>query len=550
MTETLDAPASWPARAAAGAARTAELGAERRFRLGVGGITLAAAAFFAVRLMAWPPHEDETLALFVGRYPFGEAFDVVLDQRGGAPLHFLLAWLVVHAGGGLELLRGVSAASAVASLPLVALLGRRVATPRIALLATALVATSWMYLFHGVYARMYGLFLLLALLSLHAVLWAAARGGVLRWALWVVSVLALVAAHPYGALVFGGEAVYAVLVRRRLLGGVLGGLAVLLLGTPFWLTNLTLAKRFDVGVGGGGEKLGGPVSVANYLTETLGDFTAGWPPAVAAGLLACVVGYRALRAERLQAAPLFACVAGVPAVAFLAARLGGNTAPEPRHLIFVLPLAALLVAAALVRLRDRRPVVGSLAVAGVLALQLAWGWNRTPPLFEGEPERRVAARAAAAEWLAATSRPEDVLLGYDPVFLAAFERSSDFPLRVVPRADVALALRTVREAPSLGRAVFVLDASDTSNREQALTIPYVRPFPQEDWDARRYGPYLVLRTAEPVGTPAGFFRHGKQAMLLGKGLSLNDADVNYRTMIQAGRREGVYTPRSRSISSR
>jgi hypothetical protein len=500
--------------------------------------------------MSWPPHEDETLALFVGRYPFAEAFDVVLEQRGGAPLHFLLAWLVVHAGGGLEALRAVSAVSAVASLPLVALLGLRVATPRVALLGTALVATSWMFLFHGIYARMYGLFLLLALVSLHALLWAVERGGLLRWALWVVGVLALVAAHPYGALVFGGQTVYAVLVRRRVLAGVLSGAAVLLLGVPFWLTNLTLAKRFDVGVGGGGAKLGGPVSVANYLTETLGDFTAGWPPAIAAALVAVVAGYRALRAERLQAAPLFACLAGVPTAAFLAARLGGNTAPEPRHLIFVLPLAALLVAAALLRVRDRWPAAGAAAIAATLALQVVWSWQRTPPLFEGEPERRVEARAAAADWLAATSRPDDVLLGYDPVFLAAFERNGDFPLRVVPRADVALALRTVREAPSLGRGVFVLDASDTSNREQSLTIPAAKPFPEDEWAARRYGPYLVVRTKEPVRTPAEFFRHGKQAMLLGKGLGLGDADVNYRTMIQAGRREGVYTPRSRSISSR
>ena len=32
--------------------------------LGVGGVTAAAAAFLLHQLMAWPPHEDETLALF------------------------------------------------------------------------------------------------------------------------------------------------------------------------------------------------------------------------------------------------------------------------------------------------------------------------------------------------------------------------------------------------------------------------------------------------------------------------------------------------------
>ena len=38
-----------------------------------------------------------------------------------------------------------------------------------------------------------------------------------------------------------------------------------MLGIPFWLADLVLAGRFDVGVGGGGEKLGGPLSVLGYL---------------------------------------------------------------------------------------------------------------------------------------------------------------------------------------------------------------------------------------------------------------------------------------------
>ena len=68
------------------------------------------------------PHEDETLALFVGRDSLLGLLDHVTRERGGAPLHFLLAWAVAHLGFGLGGLRLVSAAFAVASLPLVALL--------------------------------------------------------------------------------------------------------------------------------------------------------------------------------------------------------------------------------------------------------------------------------------------------------------------------------------------------------------------------------------------------------------------------------------------
>src|SRR5256885_1890897 len=99
----------------------------RLFAAGVGAITAGTAAFLLVQLSGWPPHEDETLPLFVGRQPLGDLFDIVLGKRGGAPLHFLLAWLVAHAGGGLHAMRFLSALCATASVPAVAALGNRLA---------------------------------------------------------------------------------------------------------------------------------------------------------------------------------------------------------------------------------------------------------------------------------------------------------------------------------------------------------------------------------------------------------------------------------------
>src|SRR5207248_6297505 len=90
-------------------------------------VTAAVAAVLAWFLRTWPPHEDEGLALFVGRGSLGHVLHTVIAQRGGAPLHFLLAWTVVHLGGGLTALRAVSLVFAVASVPLIALLGARLA---------------------------------------------------------------------------------------------------------------------------------------------------------------------------------------------------------------------------------------------------------------------------------------------------------------------------------------------------------------------------------------------------------------------------------------
>ena len=546
MTETLQTKPIWHSTE-----RSAEQNAERLYRLAVGLSTLAAAAFVLLRLTAWPPHEDETLALFVGRNSLDDLFGVVLDERGGAPLHFVLAWGVSHLGLGLEGLRAVSALFAVASVPVVAVLVRRLAGRANAAVSAALLAASWMLLFHGVYGRMYSLFLFTSALSYLALLVALDRGGRRFFGLWVLAVLATVATHPYGALVFASQVAFVVLGRKRVREGLVAASVVTVAGIPFWLTDLVLAGRFDVGVGGGGEKLGGPLSVVEYLWHTAGDFTSGYRAVLALVVIAAAAGVIILWRERREAALVFVCAAGVPAFAFIAARLGGNTSPESRHLIFVLPFFLMLVATALLRVGSRQPLVGGVLIAGLLVAEVAWGWDKTPPLYTGEPAARVSARSAAADWLAATSRRDDILFGFDPLFLGAWERNHDFSSIVVPRADVKLALATVRkrERP-LGRGVWVFDASDTNNFRPRPTIPLVSPQPASQFEARAFGPFLVIRTREPVRTPQHYFVQARRAQLVGKALFLGDADVNYVTVVRAGRKLGVYTPRSRSTSSR
>src|SRR5881628_3464878 len=159
-TEALSATRTRTARAE----HAERLGA-RGFAFGVGTCTAGVAAFLLVQLQAWPPHEDETLALFVGRKSLGGLLHTVLGQRGGAPLHFLLAWIVAHTGGGLTELQLISALLAAASVPVIGALGLRLATPSVALVGTALAGGSWVLLFHGVYGRMCSLFLFTSAIS-------------------------------------------------------------------------------------------------------------------------------------------------------------------------------------------------------------------------------------------------------------------------------------------------------------------------------------------------------------------------------------------------
>jgi hypothetical protein len=522
------------------AAASRETSAERLFAPAVAACTAAVTAFLAFRLTAWPPHEDETLALFVGRDSLDGMLGTVLNQRGGAPLHFVFAWIVAHTGGGLGALRAVSALFAVASVPLLAVLGARLAGRGPAVVATILASASWMLLFHGVYGRMYSLFLCTSLLSFLALLRATEAGGRGRWAAWVVATLLCVAAHPYGALVLATQAVYVAVTRLRLREAAASFVVVLVLGAPFWRTDLVLAGRFEIGVGGGGGRLGSPLDVFRYLADTAGDFVAGYRPAVAAVVVLAAFGVYRLARTRPRSAILVGAVVLTPAALLMLARFGSSAAPESRHLIFGLPFFLLAIAVGIVEGarhtgRLGLPVVAA-SILALVGLQVAWGWSQTAELYRGEPGARVAARTDAAAWLAKTTRPDDVLFGYDPLFLEAWRDGGDVSRSVVPRADPRLALRALQRAEPLGRGVWVFDASDTGNRVRQLDVPNRRPAPPEAFESRTFGPFLILRTVEPTGDARSYLELARRAQLVGKSLAIGDADTNLLTVVEASGR--------------
>ena len=370
----------------------------------------------------WPPHEDETLPLFVGRQPLGGLFDIVLGKRGGAPLHFLLAWVVAHAGGGLHAMRFLSALFAVASVPAIAILGNRLAGRGPALAATALAAASWVLLFHGIYARMYSLFLFLSTLSYLALLRALERGGARAWTLWAVVMLLTIGAHQYGALVLGSQGLY-VLAHARAACGRRSppSRPCCVLAIPLWRSSLVLASRFDVGVGGGGGALRTPrrgvrVPLARRRRLVRRLHRRARRRARASPSL----GLAVLARERPRSA-LLAALRRPHADALLPGRplrreLGAAVAP---------PDLRAAVPRARGRRGDRRLGARAPGRCGAVArrarrrsrslpAEVAWGWHKTPALFERENPVRVDARRAAAEWLAPTSRPDDVLFAYEP----------------------------------------------------------------------------------------------------------------------------------------
>jgi hypothetical protein len=530
----------------------------RWFWAAVAANAVALAAVLGLYLQTWPPHEDETLALFIGRGSLPHVLSTVIADRGGAPLHFVLAWIVVHLGGGLTALRVVSLLFAVGSVPAIAVLCSQLADRYTGVVSALLASFTWVSLFHGIYGRMYSLFLFTSALSFIAMLAALERGGRKRFALWGIALLATLASHPYAVLVVGAQALY-VLLRGEGRRAAMTTLAVVAVAaTPFWWADVVLRSRFDVGVGGGGARLGSPSSVLHYFWWVSGDFSAGhhaWSTPV---LLLAAVGFVLLALRRNRAALLVGCVVAVPALAFMLARLHATASPEARHLIFALPFFSILLATAIVdagRIRPPATAIAAVAAIAVLVVgEVRWAHLKTPALFDGDPPGEVHARAEAAAWLASSSRPNDVLLGYEPVYLLAWERNRSFSKHALPRADPKLFESALRHVPQpLGRGVWAFDASDTTNVWRRETIRFALPTPASLFEGRAYGPYLIIRTRRPLVTRANYIAVAEDVLRLGSSLEIGDADVNLHTILVAARR--IYGPsgsrsRSRSTISR
>src|SRR5580765_1135279 len=74
-----------------------------------------------------PWHEDEAVAGLISARPLGEVLHTVMLDRGGAPLHFVLAHLAFAIDGSPRTLRWLSLVFALSTIPLCYDLARRLA---------------------------------------------------------------------------------------------------------------------------------------------------------------------------------------------------------------------------------------------------------------------------------------------------------------------------------------------------------------------------------------------------------------------------------------
>jgi uncharacterized membrane protein len=515
------------------------LSARTLARVVVGTEMLALALFGTVHTQTLIPREDEVLALFVGRSHLGSALHQVVGERGGAPLHFVTAWIVVHLGGHLVALRIVSTAFTTGSLALIGLLGARLARDaRVGVVAATLAAPSWLVLFSSDFARMYAEFLFFGTLAPVMLLRALDSRRTRDWVFWWLASLGVLAAHPYGAFVLaaGIAAVLASGPRDRRNWVVCA--VPIVLALPFWIGDLVLRSRFDVGVGGGGESLGSLHAISRFLLTSFRDAVswhgpAFWLACVLVPLGAVLVLRRTATPERVLVATSFA----LPIVALLGARADSQVSPETRHLIFLLPYVDVFLAAALLRIAAPARVAAPFVVVALLGVIVAGQVHsakvRTNDLFVAESGYRHAARVAAGKWLAVRATPNAVLMGYEPLFYEAWRQQDGFSTWVVARADSAVAAKQLgRYCGRFTEAAFVFDREngykDDLSEGQFARLQH--SLTAAGYEAKRFEDFLVVLATVPSRTPKEYVRVSAPLLQIAKDATVHNGDLELKTL--------------------
>lgn len=308
------------------------------------------------------------------------------------PLYNILVWLLIRVLGDSEwVLRLPAALLGIANVPLIYLLGRRMAGPTAGLIAALLLALSGFHLWYSQEARMYTLLAFAAT----AYGWAAVRtiedGGSWRnAALMAIAGAALVYSHPYGALTFIGIGIGALLTLalRRDWNGlrwlVGAGLATCIAFLPWAL--ILLGRAGVIEETGFWIEMPTPQSVWSDLVQLTGGTI--YVLLLAAPLL--LVLRRRLVPLRLSFAPLLlACWIAAPMALGLAASLLFEPIFIERYLIGLLPAFQLLIAIAVVALaRTTALRIAGAALAALIGLMT---------LFLDTPADRDDWRSAVAE---------------------------------------------------------------------------------------------------------------------------------------------------------
>jgi Dolichyl-phosphate-mannose-protein mannosyltransferase len=154
------------------------------------------------------------------------------------PLFFILAWLSAKLGDPTVLIRLPSLLLGTATIPLLYLVGREIATPRAGLLGAALLGISPFSLYYGVEARPYATMAFFVVLSTWALLRAVDTRRRAWWIVYSVAVVGAAYSHYTSVFVLGTQAMWSLWVLRDRLREPLAANAISALLYLPWISHI------------------------------------------------------------------------------------------------------------------------------------------------------------------------------------------------------------------------------------------------------------------------------------------------------------------------
>ena len=314
----------------------------RHFRLSLTLITLLAlmprVILIFTRGSFW---FDEVFTLELAKLPFGEMFQMA-SQDTNPPLWTMLMWPWVHLFPHTEwIVRIPAVILGTATVPLAGLLGKRVASERVGLISATITALSPTLIYFSTEARMYALFVFLSVLAAYLIQKRA----------YAFVALLLLATHTYGLLPVIGFYVRGLIELPKTMHKKWHLThAGLVAAWGAWIAWSYLPKLSDLFSNSWFMRVAPPVGwplTPLFETVTLRGTVPSWIFFCASALALGVIVFGLIKIIREKNTRLFGALLPL----FLGIAVAGFFGPARlKYFLFILPLAALIIAEALARM--------------------------------------------------------------------------------------------------------------------------------------------------------------------------------------------------------
>ena len=382
---------------------------------------------------------DEATTVHQAELPFVDMLRLIHDTDVHPPLHHVVMWLDVRLVGNSELaLRLPAVAMGALLVPMLFITGRELFDRRVGLIAAAIGAVAPIAVWYGQEARMYSQFMLLAIVSVYAMVKIIRTGRARHWVMFTAASVALVYTQYFATLHVGATLLVLVieLVRRRarerntsrsmtrgLLASVATQIVLIAPLVPFAVNqaaaNQAAGAGFSTsGIAGGSAVVPPPGvyglltnvqwAVLGYQNDTLTTrLVALWP--IGLLLLLLMLGRQRRTANRYLLIVLILPVAAVFSASLVAS--DSRSLAEVRYFSGAVPVLFLLLAAGLTTVVTSRFVqrlaIGVLLATMVGAVALQQTSTDNPRLYQYRE---------AVEWLRSEAEPGDAVV-FAPFYL-------------------------------------------------------------------------------------------------------------------------------------